>query len=414
MGLPTEPSVLATLAGRYRKSRAGRTGQADRDFRIDYEKLLRAAGSSESEPRVCAERDLADAEAAGIVRIERNRRTGLFLTVLFSSKDEEALFSRIGQAAPATQRASLADLFIRMSDVPCIGKWEAAWRRFCQTYAEQAKTAASIPPFDGKKPNEIEELLCLLPRLLVWEGESHLRFASCLLCGESKRLEALQAKLAACLEEITEGKISSLADVGILPNERSLLIHGPLRLVFEERDVDLGILSGPARIDRRDLERARLQTEARRCVTVENAAMLHELAKLQSGVLLASSGSEGGFAHSAVITFLTKLPAETECWHFGDADPKGFAILQDLRKRSSREIHSLHMQYRPSPSAPLTAPEKSLLDQLVNSSYLTMEEKRQIRVMRTEGNKGLFEQESLGVSCKDWPFFKGSIAKPVE
>ena len=85
-----------------------------------------------------------------------------------------------------------------------------------------------------KPSTENQKLLTLLPQLLAWEGESLVRFTSCVLCGDSKTLESLAAmdrdgefrdklrgKLGRLLEEITSGQIRSLDDLGILPNPRS-------------------------------------------------------------------------------------------------------------------------------------------------------------------------------------------------
>jgi hypothetical protein len=55
--------VLGVLAERYEQTRAGRTGQAARDLTVDYEELLRIAGCATGDDRVCAERDLTDAES---------------------------------------------------------------------------------------------------------------------------------------------------------------------------------------------------------------------------------------------------------------------------------------------------------------------------------------------------------------
>jgi hypothetical protein len=70
--------------------------------------------------------------------------------------------------------------------------------------------------------------------------------------------------------------------------------------------------------------------------------MLHELAKTPENVLSVSSGSEGGYANSAVIEFLKTLPADIELRHFGDSDPKGFDILREIREKTGLEANSPH------------------------------------------------------------------------
>jgi hypothetical protein len=139
---------------------------------------------------------------------------------------------------------------------------------------------------------------------------------------------------------------------------------------------------------------------------VENAAMLHELAKTPENILLVSSGSEGGYANSAVIEFLKMLPADIELWHFGDSDPKGFDILRDIREKTDREVRALHMHYRPATEGvPLTAEDRRTIQRLLMSSFVTAEEKIDLTAISTAQTKGRFEQESLGLPADSWPFY---------
>ena len=90
-----------------------------------------------------------------------------------------------------------------------------------------------------------------------------------------------------------------------------------------------------------DIARAEsLVTTARRCLTVENETSFHELAKLQSGELLVHTSYPG----AGTLTLLRRLPAEIECWHFGDSDEAGFEILRVLREQSGRDFQPFQMQ----------------------------------------------------------------------
>lgn len=128
---------------------------------------------------------------------------------------------------------------------------------------------------------------------------------------------------------------------------------------------------------------------------------------MSSDTILTSSGSEGGFANSAVVTFLLTLPANVELWHFGDSDPKGFDILRDLRERSGREIRSLHMRFRPSgkPRSPLDGEDLKTIHRLLASEFITAGERAELEKIREADDKGDFEQESLGRPAVDWPFY---------
>jgi hypothetical protein len=181
------------------------------------------------------------------------------------------------------------------------------------------------------------------------------RFASCVLCGNSKTLESLAAqdregdfrdklrgKLGRLLEEITSGQICALDDVGIPPNPRFALIHGPIKLRLDGEWLELGRLQGAFRLAEADIVRAEsLITAAQRCLTVENETSFHELAKLQSGTLLIQTSYPG----SGTLKLLQRLPAELEFRHFGDSDDAGFDILRVLREKSGRDFQPLQMQH---------------------------------------------------------------------
>jgi hypothetical protein len=105
--------------------------------------------------------------------------------------------------------------------------------------------------------------------------------------------------------------------------------------------LDLGLLTGAFRLAASDIDRAeRIATPARRCLTVENEATFHELAKLESGELLIQTSYPG----SGTLKLLRRLPDGMEFWHFGDSDEAGFDILRVLRKKSGRDFQPLHMQ----------------------------------------------------------------------
>ncbi len=376
--------VLEALARRYERSQAGRTGEASRDVLVDAEELLKDAGCAEGEQRAFADQQLQDAERAGILKREplHKRDPSSLHQIRFSPVNETKLYEGLGRLSPTQVRAALAGQFAlaALNDVP--DRWRDAWKSWCERMRLKAQAGDSVAPFDREPSAENVELLALLPKLLAWEGESLVRFASCVLCGNSKRLEDLAAKeregefadqlrgkLGKLLEQITGGQICTLDELGILPNPRSALVHGSLRLRLGGEWLDLGRLQGSFRLAQSDLERAEeITTTARRCLTVENETSFHELAKLQSGELVIQTSYPG----SGTLALLRRLPAFLEFWHFGDTDEDGFDILRVLRERSGRDFQPLHMQR----------------------------------------GRASFEQESLGrPDLKTWPFYSSNPGK---
>ncbi|MEP6670689.1 MAG: Wadjet anti-phage system protein JetD domain-containing protein [Chthoniobacter sp.] len=397
--------AVRLLAEKYRARRVGRSAAAVRDLIVAFNDLLKEAGCLHGLARVEAEREFSDLEKRDCVTLERaTRDASAILKVRLSPSAERAFFECLGEPGPNAERSSLAELFDKAADRNVPAVFAERWRSFSLECAETARGGGSLAPcFDRANAPQAAQILDALPSLLAWNGESFRRFASAVIFGNSKTLELLQPRIEACLARLGVG---GLHDLGIRENPRSITLHGPLTLVLADGALDLAPLREPVRIGAADLRAARLNTSATRCVTVENAAMLHELAKLQSGVLLASSGSEGGFAHSALIDFLRALPGAIELHHFGDSDPAGFDILRDLRERSGLEITSLHMHHRAARMpVPLSADDAKIIRRLLASPHLIESELSEIKRIEISDDKGAFEQEDLGQPSPAWPFY---------
>lgn len=353
---PDIPPVLEAFARRYERSAGGRSGEAQREFRVDIEALLLDLHATEGDARAVAEQHLRDAATQGILHLDplHPRDPRSLHRVRLPLGGESALYRRLGRPSPADSRSALANSFAEASKTHVPARWQSAWSNWCERMSREALTGRSIAPFDRHNTSHNRELLELLPRLLAWEGESLVRFASCVLCGHSKRLgelaaletasggeDQLRGKLGRLLSDITDGEIQSLDDLGILPNPRSVLLHGPLRLRFGNNWLDLGLLHGAFRLSHGDLTRADgLEIGALRCLTVENETSFHELAKLNGGELLIHTSFPG----AATTALVRRLPMDLEYWHFGDSDAAGFEILRVLREKTGRDFRPFLME----------------------------------------------------------------------
>lgn len=348
--------VLEAMAMRYESSPAGRTGVGSRDLTVDVERFLTELGAADGRKRQELELELIEADRAGLLVLERHPRDPAILErVRLPLAGEAGLYARLGRNSPTRQREELADQFVAAAEDPVVPpRWRMAWREWCLAKSGAARVGGAVAPFTRVAGPENAMILSLLPRLLAWEGESLVRFASCVLCGDSKRLEGLAAvekegelagqlrgKVGRLLGEITGGVVQSLDDLGILPNPRFVLFHGPLRIQLGGGWLDLGLLAGPVRLSLADVERATAwECGSRRCLTVENETTFHELVKLASGELLVQTSHPG----AATVAFLKALPDGLEWWHFGDSDVAGFEILRVLRDRTGRDFQALHME----------------------------------------------------------------------
>jgi hypothetical protein len=277
--------VLTGLTRLFARTQAGRKGAGTIDFQPELKLVLREADCEDGDERAQALRDLEDAEACGLLRLERHRHDrDMILKVRVPLANEQVLFGRVGEASPSQRRQSLSGVFEAAAQFDVPQKWRAAWIAFCSRMKRAALSGDAIIPFERDNLTANTELLSILAKLLAWNGESLVRFASCVLCGDSKRLEELasmekegdgrgklRGKLGRLLEDITGGAIRSLDDLGIVPNPRSVLLHGPLRLLLDGEWMDLSRLQGAIRLGQSDIQRAsEVVTTATRCVTVEN------------------------------------------------------------------------------------------------------------------------------------------------
>lgn len=403
-------TILKALAEFYRASQAGRTGAAARDFGIDYKELLKAAHCEDGEARVTAERDLREAAKRSPSHLKLD--TGLrdesliYRVQLARQGGEDWLFAYLNEPSPARQRIEIEEGIASFADEAVPEPWSTRWQAWCQSTAEKARHGGVIHPLSRNDALANAELLRVLVRLLNWQGESLIRFASCVLCGHSKRLGELQGKLESCLKQISGDDIA-LKDLGILDQPRQVLLHGPLRLILPRGVLDIGLLQGPAAISETDLQAStQIICEAGKCLTVENEATFRELAKLKTNVLLVHTSYPG----RAVRLLFSRLPASLPCLHFGDTDPAGVEILRDLRAKTGRSIQPLHMEFRDCEDSPLLTPEeKRQITRLLADPSL-QDLTTPLTQMLEAGRKGAFEQESLGPPAWDWPFYPAATA----
>jgi len=388
------PEILKAFAARYRESQAGRSGISASDFTLDYHKLLKAAHADKAESRILAEEHLrrAASHSRGRLVLETHSRDEKMILLVRLKRDggEAWLFDFLGEASPTNERATLAELFDSFRGSVLPESWLA-------NLSHQAHTGGSIEPFKRDDLEGNRELLTVLTRVLEWKGESLLRFASCVICRDSKRLEKLQSRLEAALRQISG---QTLEDLGLLEKPRQVLLHGPLKL----DSLDFSSLRGSVTISETDIRAAEVITcTAARILTVENETTFLELVKLNRGESLILQTSQ---PNRALVLLLSRLPAELPTFHFGDTDPAGFDILRTLREKTGRAFQPLHMRFRPRDDAPpLTADEVKTLTRLL-ADRSTADCHAEFHAIREAETKGDFEQESLGrPNLEQWPFY---------
>lgn len=362
---------------------------------MDWEKFLRVTGLDDGDERETAIADLLEAEEAsgGLFVIDRDPRTQAEIRIRLKRDGGEAwLFGATGMVAPSDEREALVAWLREARDLVVPDPYATGWDAWLRRLSSDCVNGASVTPFKRDGGEENRNLLEALVGVLNWRGESLIRYASAVICRDSKMLERLRPRLLAALREITGIESITLGDFGISDVPRSVWIHGPLILESPRGRIDFGVLSGPVSVSEEDIAGASdVICEADSVLTVENESVFRELAKQRCRVLLIQTSFPG----SAVRRLFDRFPRELPCYHFGDSDPAGFAILRDLREKTNRRIAPVMMCFRDRENAPaLTEPDRRMLERLLEDP--TLEDlHEQMRAMDRAGTKGDFEQELI-------------------
>ncbi len=268
------------------------------------------------------------------------------------------------------------------------------WRNWCEGLAQRAEDGGSLRPFARNDREGNREFLEILLGVLRWEGESLIRFASSVICGDSKSLERNEPRLLIAIRSIRNNEALTLEDLGILRKPRTLNFHGSLSVMIAGEVIDFSRLPGPCGISETNLLVAEaVLTTATLCLTVENEEVFLELAKQNTGCLLVLTSFPG----AAVRCLFARLPTALRCLHFGDCDPAGFDILRDLREKTGRHFGALCMEFRPSGGSPaLSAEEQKTIHRLL-SNPLMQDTHPVLQTFLEENSKGRFEQETVPI-----------------
>lgn len=409
---PRSP-IFAAVARLYENSRAGRTGLGTNDVQPKFADVCAEYAKTngrvlEGDAYELAMEELLAADGK-VLRLEwENPRARTTLRkVRLSPETEREFYDWIECESPTERREKWAGLFREATVWEVPEQWCASWTGFCAQRAENARHWRAMEPFRFEHFDRARPLLDFTHRLLAWKSQRFVRYASYEITGDSKRLERWQAALETLLAEVTGGEVRDFASHGLLPMPRMATIHGPLRVWNGDRlALDAAQLGDAAILSAEDIAGAtRIETDAGRCLILENKAPFLEVAKHRSGLLLVWSS----FPNAATVALLQRLHAAhptLEFSHHGDTDPAGFDILHDLRQQTGLFIRAHHMRHADdAASVALTANERTRLAALLGDSRMAAEH-TDIAAMLASGRKGDFEQERhREPPLARWPFF---------
>ncbi|GAA5481443.1 Wadjet anti-phage system protein JetD domain-containing protein [Haloferula sargassicola] len=401
----THPAWLSEFHRRWHAARDRTVGPPGRDYGLKWSALLEAAGITSAEDEHTALREAEALARAGHFLLKRHRARRYIVERIVLPLDQESWLHATFGSRPAAEILAQAQAVLARQ--PSHPRFAGPWQQLLDRLAKHFAAGSTLPPFRWRDPEGLSILLDTLHGLTAreWEPGTRIRRASSEVAPDSKWLGRHQLSLAQALE-ILLGKPTTLADLGLAMSEAILLTQGPLILHFDDgsrSDSSALSLHGLSAVD---LQRAvRLETSCRRLLIIENEkTTLRQFAeKNRDGETLLVASS---FPTPAMRALLKKLPQTVELHHFGDTDPTGFLILENLRQLAGRPVHAFHMDREPRATGPALTPRDQLtLDRLIESEVLEDLRPALLRLKRA-GHKGGTEQEELGPpETQGWPFY---------
>ena len=385
---------LTELHRRWSAARGKRVTGSSRAFSVGWVKLLEAAGLTSAEDQATAARE---AEACGQLVLKRHRyRKYLIERITLPLASEPWLIERFGGTASRVLLERSLEIIAEFSQCRH-SRFANEWADLCNNLRVAFAEGRSLRPFNWNHPETLRQLLDGIKKLSEreWSLGTLIRAASVDLGLESKLLERHQRTFESALTRLFGTEVS-FKSLGLVAGDSHVELHGPVCLHFPDGSMhDFDGLTNVL-ISAADLARcSSISTSAKRLLSIENRKTTfrqYAAANHERGTLIAATS----FPTPAFRELLEKLPSALPHSHFGDTDPAGWHILLKLREATARPVEAYRMKWRPAPIPSLLTPyDHKLLEKLLSSPLLA-DVSEEIRVIRERGDRGDFEQETLG------------------
>lgn len=401
------PVWLAELHRQWFAARGKKLGTKTKPYTRNWGDLLLTAGIRSAEDIAAAGREAEKLEREGLIVLKRHSyrrylidRLDLPITSepwlrgLFESPDPELL-----------RETSLRIVYFFLSRSH--PKYPEIWSGWLNSVAKAFSEGRNARPLMWRHPDLVSALLRSVEEITArtWPGDMLIREGSVALGFESKELEKAQRPLEACLSAMF-GSPMTLGMFGFQGPGGKVEVAGELTLHFHDGShARIEGLHGVFHLTS-DLDRAaKVTTPAKRVLTVENSkTTLRRIASLNEDreTLIVACA----FPSRGLIRLFELLPAGLPVFHFGDTDPAGFLILSKLRRATGRPVTPFLMErrVREDPVA-LSDYDRSIFPRLLVDPMLE-DVRPHLEEIATSGDKGDFEQESLGrPQLPNWPFY---------
>jgi hypothetical protein len=343
---------------------------------------------------------LENVEAAGAVALDRGRGAASRDLLRIRLADAERLAAKLGEPR-AAELAERIDDQVRplFQDAPAwlhiaLDDALARWRRGANAFGTPASDI------------ETARRLFQVARAVAAgeQRELDLRRFSVRVLGDSKAVERLLGRLADLLRRnpdwaAIDDDAQLYQALGLEKFPPPVFIKGPLRLRYgldptTALDWDLTPLAPYVAVAPDAVHAVQVDAAPPYLLTIENLASFqrHVREVHDVGVVLYT----GGFPAPALVRFIGRLdaalPVHCPCFHWGDRDPGGLAILRAVATACPRHAVQAHLMDRRMPDCPpFTAQEVQRLERL-------SAKEDGIRVIARrwlEADLGRLEQESV-------------------
>ena len=258
---------------------------------------------------------------------------------------------------------------------------------------------AGCTPGYGLQENtqKLKDVLLALEKMGDLEKETYVRNFSEAVFHDSKHFQSIAGVVRSILADLTDQPVEKkeiLAYYNLLENPTYLYLKGGWVLEFPGARVRVADLPGGIGLTSDGLGAVQsVALETHTVITVENLTTYHDMAAEEQAVLYL-----GGFPNSVRANFLRMAYAANpaaEYLHYGDLDPYGFLILENLKQKTGipfasagMDLATLQACFLAGHYRPLTSEDRKIMDSPLLQDYTEL-----FAFMREHNCKA--EQESL-------------------
>ena len=225
---------------------------------------------------------------------------------------------------------------------------------------------------------KLRDVLLSLEKIGQLNKETYVRNFSEAVFHDSKHFQSISGMIRSILSDLTDQPVEKkqiLEYYNLLENPTYLYLKGGWILEFPDSCIRVTDLPGGIGLTSDGLSAIRsVGLETRTVITVENLTTYHDIPSDDRAVLYL-----GGFPNSARASFLRMVYAskpDAAYLHYGDLDPYGFLILENLKQKtgipftsSGMDLATLQDCFQAGHYRPLTAEDRKVMQSPMLCAY---------------------------------------------